>query len=140
MHSEGLAQSLCFTFITADAAVEVLEEMAQRICNRKMKYEASRPHRRAMAIAGGFLAIILLISLGFGNKPVMVFLGTYSLGYFFIVGVGILGVCLMWAWLIPVFNISHVNGMETHMEEIRVRVNYNRMLAESDAGNSYRLM
>ncbi|CAI8014191.1 Putative neutral sphingomyelinase [Geodia barretti] len=121
------------------AAVEVLEEVAQRICNRKKKFEAPHPHRRAMAIAGGFLAVILLIALILGNNPVMMFLGTRSLGYFSVVGVGILGMCLMWAWLIPMFNITHVNGMETHMDEIRTRLSYNTILAESD-GNGYRLM
>ena len=104
-----------------------------------MKFEAVRPHRRATAIAGGFLAIILLVALVFGNNVVISFLGRYSLGYFVLIGVGLLGMCLMWAWLIPLFNIHHVNGIETHMEEIRMRVNYNSMLAESD-GTHYRLM
>ena len=133
---------MCTLYLPAASAVAVLEEIAQRIYNRKKKFEASRPHRRALAIGGGLFAIILLVAAIFGNNPVMIFLGTYSLGWVVMIGVGILGVCLMWVWLIPLFNIYHVNGMETHVEEIRTMISYHRTPSDttntSDTG--YHLM
>ena len=56
-----------------------------------------------------------------------------------ILGVGLLGVCLSVSWLVPVFNIHHVSGMESHINEIRTRLSYNRMLLDS-SNTEYRLL
>ena len=139
LHFHQNSRGCIFTLFPA-AAVSVLEEIAQRICNRKRKFEASRPHHRTMAIGGGLLIVLLLIALIFGNYPVMKFLWTHSLGYFVMIGVGVLGACLMAFWLVPLFNIHHVNGMATHVEEICTRVKYQRMLSDSSDDTSYHLM
>lgn len=106
--------------------IQVLEEVVQRIYNRKKKFTAAHSHRRAFFIAALLLGVLLMVAIVFGNHPVMTFIGKYSLGYFLILLVGLLGVWLMWAWLIPVFNINHVNGMETHIEELKTLISYHK--------------
>ena len=123
---------------SSDKAVTVLEEIAQGIHNRKRKFEASQPHRRAAIMGGCAILLLLFISIILGNNTVMTWLGTYSLGYLVLMAVGGLGMGLAIACLAPVFNIHHVNGMESHINEIRTRINYNRMLSESST--DYHLM
>lgn len=121
-------------------AVAVLEEIAQKIYNRKKDHQAERPHCRTVATGAGFFVILLLVSGIFGNRLAMTYLGTYYLGFFILLGVGILGACLMWAWLVPLFNIRLVNGMESHINEIRTRLSYNRTIASESSGDNYHLM
>ena len=108
----------------------MLEEVAQRIHNRKKKFEAQQPHCRALATVAGLLLLLLFVSLLLGNNTVMTFLGAHSLGYLALIIMWLLGMGSLFVWLVPVFNIHHVNGMESHINEIRTRLSYNRMLAD----------
>lgn len=128
----------CWFCVAPDKAIAVLEEIAQRIHNRKKKFEAVNSHRRVLFNAAFFGLLLLLIALIFGNNTVMMYLGTYSLGYIVLLAVGVLGLVCGAVWLVPVFNIHHVNGLESHINEIRARINYSRMQAES--GTEYHLM
>lgn len=116
--------------LLGDDAVAVLEEVAQRIHNRKKKFEAHQPHCRALATGACLLLLLLFVSLLLGNNTVMTFLGAHSLGYLALIIMWLLGMGSLFVWLVPVFNIHHVNGMESHINEIRTRLSYNRMLAD----------
>ena len=116
-------------FSITDAAVNVLEEIAQRMYNRKKKFENSHPHTRAIRIAILLFVTLIVVSLLLGDGPVLTFLS--PVGIFVLFGMGLLGMALLAMWLVLVFNIHHVNGIESHIEEIRTRIRYDRMLTET---------
>lgn len=125
-------------FHFTDAAVAVLEEVAQRMHNRKKRFENSRPHRCAVGMGIGFFGILLVASIVLGNNPVLIFFSAHSMGPFVLVAMGLMGVAFLIAWLVLVFNIRHVNGIGSHIEAIRIRLGYNCMLAE--AGSDYHIV
>lgn len=107
----------------------MLEEVAQRMYNRKKKFENSHPHTRAVRIAIILFVTLIVVSILLGNGPVLTFLS--PVGVLVLLGMGLFGMALLAVWLVLVFNIHHVNGIESHIEEIRTRLRYNHMLTET---------
>jgi sphingomyelin phosphodiesterase 2 len=114
--------------LLSDEAVEVLNEIAQRIHDQKKKFQVMCPHHRVVITAIGLVIFLLLLSLVLGNSTIATFISTHYLGFFMFTCVGICWAGSVMACLIPMFRIHHVNGMESHIRQIHARLGYNRSL------------
>lgn len=109
--------------------VGVLEEVMEKIQTRKAKYVTT--HHWVVGTWVTLLAVSLLVSIILSSRVVMDFLVGYYLSWLAAVVMGLVGAGSIVMVITTLFNVHHMNGMESIVKGIQTQLNYNRILLAS---------